>query len=135
MPHPGSEFPFIYEGMLPPAQVITAHIANMDLEPLKEMQANTPHASLLEKALFQVVANLDLYRPYLPDTLFINNNGGRGGDSGSLPSTSFRADKQKEELHVYASAMLLFILFSFYQRTDRPTDQLTECMPISPVDY
>eukprot|EP00667_Euglena_gracilis_P001301 EG_transcript_1300 len=52
------------------AQALGHYIAEMDLEPAKAMQMEADNPSELEKVLFHIVANLLVYRPYLPDTLF-----------------------------------------------------------------
>ena len=53
------------------AHQLTQHIAAMELNAAKEMKEQLgADASALELSLFQIVSNLELYRPYLPDSLF-----------------------------------------------------------------
>eukprot|EP00668_Euglena_longa_P008065 GGOE01009702.1.p1 GENE.GGOE01009702.1~~GGOE01009702.1.p1 ORF type:complete len:917 (-),score=222.18 GGOE01009702.1:820-3570(-) len=68
------------------AKAITSHITNMELEPVKIIELATQSPSALEKALFQIVAKLELYRPYLPDTLFIDGKANK--EDGPTPCTS-----------------------------------------------
>eukprot|EP00668_Euglena_longa_P002046 GGOE01002378.1.p1 GENE.GGOE01002378.1~~GGOE01002378.1.p1 ORF type:complete len:696 (-),score=177.32 GGOE01002378.1:28-2079(-) len=68
------------------AQALGQFIAEMDLEPAKAMQLEAHDPSELEKVLFHIVANLQVYRPYLPDTLFAGHvqteEDSRGNDAG-----------------------------------------------------
>ena len=52
------------------AETMMNKIAVMDLEGAKGVASTTGCISLLESSLLQIVANLELYRPYLPDSLF-----------------------------------------------------------------
>eukprot|EP00667_Euglena_gracilis_P006483 EG_transcript_6541 len=52
------------------AQSLGKYIATMDLDSAKQVQLEADNPSALEQTLFQIVDNLVLYRPYLPDTLF-----------------------------------------------------------------
>eukprot|EP00667_Euglena_gracilis_P011580 EG_transcript_11838 len=51
-------------------QSLGRYIATMDLDSAKQVQLKAANPSPLEQTLFQIVDNLVLYRPYLPDTLF-----------------------------------------------------------------
>ena len=68
--------------------LLVRHIADMDLVKCREIQCSADHDfSQLEQLLFQIVANLELYRPFLPHHLFhkqvvyVVPQGG-GGDGG-----------------------------------------------------
>eukprot|EP00667_Euglena_gracilis_P001946 EG_transcript_1946 len=52
------------------AESLGKYIATMDLDSAKQVQMEAVNPSALEQTLFQIVDNLVLYRPYLPDTLF-----------------------------------------------------------------
>jgi len=67
------------------AQTLGQYIATMDLEPAKAIQYQALNPSALEMTLFQIVGNLELYRPFLPDTLFQPNDGG-DSDAGEEKS-------------------------------------------------
>ena len=73
------------------AQRLTAHIAQMDMDQCKEMKQSLVKGnyqlSRLEKWLFQIVANLEEYRPFLPDHLFIKKPtmADQASDSSSQP--------------------------------------------------
>jgi NO-binding membrane sensor protein with MHYT domain len=67
------------EQQLQVAQALGRHIARMDLDKAKEMHFETHKPSMLEQTLFQIVSNLELYRPYLPDTLFAKESSSEEG--------------------------------------------------------
>jgi len=52
------------------AQALGRHIANMDLDSARKARESAPNPTALEETLDQIVENLELFRPYLPDTLF-----------------------------------------------------------------
>jgi len=56
------------------AEVVGSFVADMDLAAAKALLAEIDQPTKLEVTLIQIVSNLELYRPYLPDTLFTAEN-------------------------------------------------------------
>ena len=60
------------------AEELVYHIAGMDLESARAVSPAQESTSVLQSSLFQIVANLEIYRPYLPDSLFDKVRTGSG---------------------------------------------------------
>ena len=76
------------------AQQLVEHIAAFDLEAARATKTEES-TSLLEASLFQIVGNLELYRPFLPDHLFQTQ--------GVDPLNSDSSDSDSDEGSVYQS--------------------------------